>query len=142
MQSREFKFRTFDKQKKRMVYKALFDHNWYYTHKNDENGCNIAYEFEPHKQYNLSEPVMQYIELQDKNNKEIYEGDILKFEDGLIGVVVFNGGAFSCDMWSKSNPSPLYHWYNFCNIGCSKITPEIIGNVYENPDIITQEVSK
>lgn len=82
--------------------------------------------------------LMQYTGLKDKNNMEIYEGDMLKHPYGGIGVVRFhkNWGAFYYDMYSSrdeygdivqsraSNP-----FYNDTN------KFEIIGNIYENPDL-------
>lgn len=69
---------------------------------------------------------MQFIGLLDKNGKEIYEGDILD-EDGFRFKVVFeekNARFFLKSIGCIQHPQ----W----NRG---IKMEIIGNIYENPDL-------
>ena len=72
--------------------------------------------------------LMQYTGLKDKNGKDIYEGDILKYDpdgnDPLIGEVAFKNGKFiqiinECDY-------PIYKG-------------KVIGNIYENPELLNKE---
>ncbi|MCY6485647.1 YopX family protein [Clostridium aestuarii] len=72
---REFKFRTWDKQKKKMI---QFEDMKSWT-------FNI---FEDDKYV-----IMQYIGSKDINGKEIYEGDILETGNDA-GVVEYGGGSF------------------------------------------------
>lgn len=90
-----------------------------------------------------SEPItmMQYTGLKDKNGKEIYEGDIIKSfypaweelgikypkEEYITDVIWDNGEYRTKDF------SPLYvHVDNEeANVSC-----EIIGNIYENPELL------
>lgn len=62
----------------------------------------------------------------DKNGKEIYEGDILQDKkDGPMTTVVFENGGFGYmfyDMWSDIRQLP------------SKA--EVIGNIYETPELL------
>jgi len=71
---REIKFRGWDKSIKKMIYPKLWDNsmpsNWQHWYE-----------------------LMQFTGLKDKNEKEIYEGDIVRCEYG-IGQVVFNAGCF------------------------------------------------
>lgn len=80
--------------------------------------------------------LMQYTGLKDKNGKEIYEGDILfKFGiDDAPYVVKFGEQSISHD-WQGVG---FYTEYGgeIANIfGGSYV--EVIGNIYENPDLLT-----
>lgn len=71
--------------------------------------------------------VMQYTGLKDKNGKEIYEGDIVEMDPREFGAsrprnlqqVTWGDGRW--DIWSSSD---LKNW-------C-----EVIGNIYENPELL------
>ena len=87
--------------------------------------------------------LMQYTGLKDKNGKEIYEGDIIRFyfdadngysdtsEDGdfteMIDTVGFSKGAFMF-VNNVVNASALARSHNKHS--------EIIGNIYENPELL------
>jgi uncharacterized phage protein (TIGR01671 family) len=81
--------------------------------------------------------LMQYSESKDKNNIELYEGDIIKgyipdSEDDIefsVGVVKFEEGCFN--VWTSNNEylGDLYS----CVINKSI---EIIGNIYEKPELL------
>ncbi|MBN2962941.1 MAG: hypothetical protein JTJ15_10820 [Streptococcus sp.] len=73
--------------------------------------------------------LMQSTGLTDKNGKEIFEGDILGTDGGLLdGVVEYRT---DLGMWTNS----LFRYNNFerlCSIANSR---EIIGNVWEDPEL-------
>lgn len=75
--------------------------------------------------------VMQFTGVKDKNDKEIYECDIVKCNDyplstlELIGEIVFVNQAFKIR-------TVLGDW-SFVN------NPEVIGNIYENPELVKGE---
>lgn len=80
--------------------------------------------------------LMQYTGLKDKNGKDVYEGDILDGEFGkdVVELKEFDiegGGTAICYVYSLS---PLNQGLvEECGI-------EIIGNKWENPDLIEVEV--
>lgn len=72
--------------------------------------------------------LMQYTGLKDKNGREIYEGDILFCEaENYKGKVWFNRGGFMTDCEGFGN-----HFVAETNTE----DLEIIGNIYENPDLL------
>jgi|SRR3972149_6087497 len=77
--------------------------------------------------------LMQYTGLKDKNRKEIYEGDIIK-KDPLAGIyysVIFEEGRyklFGKDAWGDYNRDIDIYWHTY----------EIIGNIYENPELVKE----
>jgi len=70
---------------------------------------------------------MQYTGLKDKNGKEIYEGDIVKIEGFINHVVGFEDGAFR---WMNVGP------YLPIAERISERECEVIGNIYENPELL------
>jgi uncharacterized phage protein (TIGR01671 family) len=75
---------------------------------------------------------MQYTGLKDKNGKEIYEGDIIKYNfrtknsnDEFLSKVFFDGF-----MWLTDE-----HSINRIN------NVEVIGNIYENPELLNEETT-
>lgn len=83
-----------------------------------------------------AESVGQFTGLKDKNDKEIYEGDIIKYNEDAIRVVVFRNGAFHCDVfdWEPKKDKPTFPIF-FLPI-TNNHTEEVIGNIYENPELL------
>lgn len=77
---------------------------------------------------------MQYTGLKDSNGKEIYEGDIVSGtwgkEEGVIEVVYDEARC----MWMAKNQGHLYHLYEIR----SWRDLEVIGNIYESPELLTK----
>ena len=71
---------------------------------------------------------MQSTWIEDKNWKEIYEGDILKIMKTSKGVVYFENWGFRTDCLFKSSLMYLVE---------NKTTIEVIGNIYENSNLLT-----
>ena len=79
--------------------------------------------------------LMQYIGLKDKNDKEIYEGDIVLVKPGWTStwyktIVKFKEGAFIASLIDGEN-----YIYIF-NRGFDSNDFEIIGNVYKNKNLL------
>lgn len=73
--------------------------------------------------------LMQSSGMTDKNGKEIFDGDVLGSQDGLLnGVVKYNS---KLGMWT--NDLLLYN--NFEKLWSIADSREIIGNIYENPEL-------
>jgi len=84
------------------------------------------------KEFTTDIILMQYTGLKDKNGKDIYEGDIV---DGMARkYFIKNSGRGMYEFW-ETETEQGYHWgiWNVHN------QLEIIGNIYENPSLLTSE---
>ncbi|EJS63436.1 YopX family protein [Bacillus cereus] len=98
-----------------------------YMEDNVESFHDPLYE---HKQGNVV--LMQYTGLKDKNGKEIYEGDILKEKD-IVTKVVFHDFRWQ----EKLISSPRNHLKNYFPFRDTlPFTAVVIGNIYENPELV------
>ena len=121
---REIKFRAWDKETGAMLDKDKYVLMWFRG--DGETVFDNAERFE----------LMQYIGLKDKNDKEIYEGDIVKDTDSnYIGQVIFDLESLCFTTKFQSNELwgfvPRHGKDNHC---------EVIGNIYENKELL--EVSE
>ena len=78
----------------------------------------------------IPETVGQYTEYNDKNRKEIYEGDIVRCNDEYYAVVIWKRDGFILDFLDDMG-CILSLQYNAER--SDKI--EVIGNIYENPEL-------
>ncbi len=79
--------------------------------------------------------LLQFTGLLDKNGVEIYENDIIKVnaDEKFIGTVLYRQEVCAFEIVRTDFRNPIFYslstpMYNF----------EIIGNIYENPELITK----
>lgn len=123
---REIKFRAWHKEKKIMGEVLGIDilHKEIFFSNGDVDCCGFA----DLKYIEL----IQYTGLKDKNNKEIYEGDIVKLRANHgIGVVKYydEWGAFIVE-YIKLRPLAVL------GMNYYKEDIEVLGNIYENPELL------
>lgn len=87
---------------------------------------------------------MQCTGLKDQNGKLIYEGDIVKMINTEVNfeqvrLVVFKDCAFQFNLPNSMQiDKPLYCWaINYLN-HYKHIDLEVIGNIYENPELLEE----
>jgi uncharacterized phage protein (TIGR01671 family) len=89
--------------------------------------------------YDAPSIVMQYAGIKDKYGKDIYEGDIVRWERGCTPItdraVYFSAGVIKFEllgwMFSELDGS------SFCSLSAIKPSElEVLGNIYENPELI------
>ena len=131
------KFRAWDKSIKYMDYRVRVT-----TIDNDYIKVEVLDAFSDWRELEEEQyELMQSTGLKDKNGIEIFEGDILKIQtfdfyskkinDEYIGQVCFSRGGFFVLTDG--------HHTNFCLCGKSTATMEVIGNMYENPELLEVE---
>ena len=131
---REIKFRAWDKESKRMLFRGVFDRNWYATEYNDKDGCHCVKGIHPNDRHSLE--LMESAGLKDKNRKEIYEGDILSPMSNDLNpkyngnwVVDFRDGTFIAKCENGIDDQWIPYW-------SPDIEIEVIGNIHEDPELI------
>lgn len=125
---REIKFRAWLKEKKEMIDNArpdFFCKQLHYLRGNSAGGQDVL---------GVSTEdieLIQYTGLKDMREKEIYEGDVLSNgNDEKPYKVIFENGSYRAEFEED------FEEYSFDLIDVVAQGCEIIGNIYENPELI------
>lgn len=125
---REIKFRAWDKEQKEWVKYSITDNIPIFCHntsrwKTDKEGERFI--------------LCQYTGLKDENDREIYEGDIIKAVSFAkpIGIVKYSdeNQAFIFNDLDKK-----YRGYSTALMNQFDDGFEILGNIYENPELLEE----
>lgn len=129
---RTIKFRAWDNVCKKMEYE-FSKYSWYISHDGElvEQEDNWGEDCWMHQKNKTDYKLMQYTGLHDKNGIEIYEGDVIRciWKDD----VSLNEKEWIAEC--KPIGENTFHFYSeFESIDCV-----IIGNIYENPELLTDK---
>ena len=129
---REIKFRAWDKTNNKMLFDEL--EGFEFARNGEPVLCRVE-GFSNMLEAQCSKRkgqlvLMQYTGLKDKNGQELYEGDILK-EIGLLGVIECHAPSFKL---RRNRPSKTFNDEDLFEI--PDLEGEIIGNIYENSDLL------
>ena len=130
---RNIKFRAWDK-----------EGNVMYLPKTIDGHIGEVYDYEGNEWHTLYRDdtdllIMQFTELLDKNGKEIYEGDIVSF-----GKDYFDVDMLGKVYWYDKTAGFFIHRFDAEGqieeeVLISDYDIEIIGNIYENPELLESE---
>lgn len=122
---REIKFRAWDKEMGTMHYATL---------------DNLILHNKHHIQnfYWNTSILMQYTGLKDKNGKEMYEGDVLKADSMPMnnGTTEVYTPIFKIVYEEYDTAFSAYDIRIKCWVKLNALNYEVIGNVYENPELL------
>lgn len=144
---REYKFRGKIKDEKRAKELNLKVGDWVYGYYFHDEGLELineeSREFDRHYIINtpyieefievIPETISQFTGLYDKNGKEIYKGDVLKYSDEDTAIVVFN------EKYSYFMVKPIQDFYFDSDVLGHTIEynqVEVIGNVVDNRELL------
>jgi hypothetical protein len=138
---REIKFRGWDIDNKKMYYNVCFMANWGFI--------KFGFHGTPWTDSSKAGIGMQYTGYKDKNEKEIYEGDIVRYTS-------YYNGKTNIDLvqWKEIEDMEGYYHKNYSewivgydtlidivkNIHTDIIQIEVIGNLYENFELLEKSI--
>ena len=126
---KEFKMKAWLKKEKKMVAIIGIDFNYeYIRYTEDGNLFNENYKTVAFKDIEL----LQFSGAKDKAGQELYEADVIKFNDGIDGIY----GLISYD---DEDATYRVSYENITeHLSDLEEDFEIVGNIFENPDLHEQ----
>ncbi len=135
---RDIKFRAYDKEEECFIYSDKdYDEHWFEFN----NGPLRAFGIEETagsideppdvKSRELEEP-QEFIGLLDRQGKEIWEGDIIKYQTKYGGNSIYFEVVFARGSFLQTKPASSYFpdiWYDWDEC-------EVIGDIYSNPELL------
>lgn len=109
--------------------KKYNDGNWYYGVPIQRSDGDWQICTQCSKRTIISETIGQYTGLTDKNRKNIFEGDILKANNGHIGWVIFRNGEFVKCCYCHPKSFNIIFGNN----------ERVVGNIYDNPELMRSD---
>jgi len=133
---REIKFRAWDKKEKKMS-ESLTLREWIEISAKGSYCVGKAEGLDGEEKDNKEKWAkenrlfLQFTGLKDKNGKEIYEGDIVEASWKLKYEIIFDNGTFM--VVGQEEKANNYFIPQICHLS------EVIGNIYENPELLKQK---
>lgn len=134
-QNRPIKFRAYLKAINKMV--EVNEINWYENSDDKGNISSIRYAGETKYAHHYVEfdpntvILMQYTGYKDMKDREVYEGDIVRYYDDIYEVKW---------MWAGFYIHSLQN--GFDELATNENFVEVIGNIYENPELLNDKKEK
>ena len=123
---REIKFRVWDKDEK--IIKKVESINFPLGGQSSSKTVCVYNEEEDCYEWVYDYELMQYTGIKDKNNKEIYEGDIVGFYSNVEDEIITEKVEYHFGIY-RAGDYFVGKIYNKC---------EVIGNIYENKDLLVE----
>ena len=133
---RDIKFRGKSIDSNKWVYGSLMIDKW--------DNSYVIYPINDKVEDLVGEPVDcdsigQYTGITNKNGKEIYEGDIVKYVDNMckvefVACVKYDAPSF--EFWDTDD---MYCGIELCESIKGEDEIEVIGNIYDNPELLEAE---
>lgn len=147
---REIKFRVWDKQEQEMLYSDseliknfdIFSGWWFEEGKESVDRNRMV--------------LMQFTGMKDREGNDIFEGDIVKYNDGKhmhfdTGIYEIRSNGVGMFLYSEEDDYDSYDWCKNFKIELTEFTYEggnvrgankrfrVIGNIYENHNLLDEE---